>query len=185
MGDQHDPGLGKQTESNENKRIIKEIDTIAIHHQDRDSTGETGMVKGRIATHKLKKLIVSNILQPAYIRDIKDVLVGRYRWRKIGMCLFIIAVILKEVSMVMIFFTARQTNDQLPFIAGAVAAFGTIFLHLSTLAKGESKQATHRANSILKQLNVEGIPDLETNQDTRNEKEDLDKINEELHNTVV
>jgi len=158
---------------------------------DKDSTGDTGMIKGKIATHKLKKLIVKDILQPAYIKDIKDVLIGRYRWRKISMSLFVIAVILKEVAMVVTFLTAVQSQNKTAFIAGSIAVFGTIFLHSSSLAKSESKRATQQANTILKQLGVDGIPDIETDKDseTKNgdktdcakyEADQLEKINKEL-----
>ena len=120
------------------------------------------MIHGRVSTHKLKKFIVASIVQPAYVEDIRDILVGRYRWRKISMALFIMALILTSAATVLTFAVAYQNTSWLGLIAGCINVLGGVFSHLSLLTKGESKRLTGQANEILKQLDIDGVPDIET-----------------------
>lgn len=131
--------------------------------KDGDSTGETGVINGKISTKKLRKFIVKSIVQPAYVKDIRDILSGRYRWRKIGKLLLIISLLLSSSSTILTFMSAYFDEKLISIIAGGIGVLGAIFLHFSLMSKRESKRLTHQANEILKQLGIEGVPDIESN----------------------
>ena len=177
------------------RQLMEDIDEIGVHKdgaKERDSTGETGMIYGKVSTHKLKKFIVKSIVQPTYVEDIRDVLVGRYRWRKVGMVLFIISLVLSSIATALTFVTAFESQSWLGLFAGGIGVIGAIFLHCSSMAKGESKRLTHQANKILKQLEIDGIPDIEEDKDQKElnnfgdqQKKRNDNVNVQLDQVII
>lgn len=154
----------------DNNQVIQDIAEMSIRKEgsrERDSTGETGMIHGRVSTHKLKKFIVASIVQPAYVEDIRDVLSGRYRWRKIAMLLFVSSLILSATATALTFAVAYENSSLLGLIAGIVNIIASVVSHFSLIAKGESKRMTGQANEILKQLDIDGVPDIESDRTTK------------------
>jgi hypothetical protein len=139
---------------------------------DRDSTGDTGMIHGKVATHNLRKFIVSSILQPTYVEDIQDVLKGRYRWRKVSMIMFVIYLVATFIANALIFYSAYDNSPLITLIAGIVNILASAFVHFSSVAKAESKRLTQQANEILKKLGIDEIPDIESDKDNKQQEID-------------
>ena len=164
---------------------------------DKDSTGDTGMMYGKVATHKLRKFIVSSILQPTYVEDIRDVLKGRYRWRKVAMITYIMHVVIAFVASALMFYSAYDNSPLIGLIAGIVNLLGTAFVSFSQVAKNESKRQTHQVNEILRQLGIDGVPDIDDDKvDKQIDKNDdtgngngtgtgVDNLNKELREITI
>lgn len=131
---------------------------------DYDSTGDTGAINGIVSTHKLRKYIVDNILQPVYISDIKTILTGRHKCRRYGTYLFIASLIFTHIATIITFISAYDCSNSsvISLVAGTIGVLGNIFVHLSLMAKSESKKLTGQANKILHELNIDGVADLDT-----------------------
>ena len=174
----------------DDRQVVKDIAEMQYQDNndslDKDFSGETGMMQGKVSTNKLRKYIVSTILQPAYVQDVKDMLMGRYRWRKFGMILFIFSLIFTHSATIATFAAAHYKSPVMAFIAGAIGVVGGILLHLSLIAKGESKRATSQANEVLKNLKIDGVIDIEgIKTDSQKLDNDVNKINNDLRNNVI
>ena len=159
------------------KQIIKDIDDTTININNGDEDGDTGLVHGHIATHRLKKYIVSNMLQPLFITDINDAFIGRFRWQRVSMVMYIISLFFVHIATILTFISGYNNGSPLSMVAGSIGVCGTIFIQLSKMAKGESKKMTYRANSVLKELGIDKIVDIDTYTD-KSPREKSDSINE-------
>lgn len=116
--------------------------------------------KGNISSRGLKTMIVKTILQPSYVRDVKDTIDWRFKWRKISDVLFTIAKVVGLSSAVVAFAASSYDNAYISFIAGCVSLSGTMLIQLADFAKNKSRQKTAEANEILTKLGIEGVPDI-------------------------
>jgi len=142
--------------------IIRQIEKMKFNHSN-DFTGETGMAEGHISTKKLKKFIVRDIIQPAFVKDIRDTIKGRYKWRKIAGILFVIARIMFLANVILSFVSAYLTRNEfsfIGFIGASIGAVGLLIGQYGTTAMAESRKKNNEANELLRQLGVEGIPDI-------------------------
>jgi hypothetical protein len=157
------------SENKDIKDIIEEKPKINVieplkssFEKDRDeiSSGDIEAGKGNIASKGLKTMIVKTILQPSYVRDVKDTIDWRFKWRKISDVLFTIAKVVGLSSAVVAFAASSYDDRSISFIAGCVSLSGTMLIQLADFAKNKSRQKTAEANEILGKLGIEGVPDI-------------------------
>lgn len=112
----------------------------------------------------LKKHIIQTYVQPAYIRDIKDSLSGRYKWRKISDRMMGLSKFLIIISGIFAFAGAKFTELWwLSFLAGSLNILTTSLFHYAAYANQESKLCTEDANEMLTSLGISAIPNIEEN----------------------
>lgn len=113
-----------------------------------------------VSSNKLRQYIIKDVLQPAYITDIKDIMKARFIWRKFANLLLIIS---KFTVLLGAVFAFSQTYFQvyyLSFISGIISLFGVLVAQLADFFYKESKSRTIQANSILTSLGLKDLPDI-------------------------
>jgi hypothetical protein len=115
-----------------------------------------------------RKTIVEDILRPATIRDIKDSVKGRFRCRKFGDVLIGLVYTTLIISSVFSFGTSTFGYSIFSYIAGTANLLTALLLKMSSNAYNESERRERRTNKILKELKIEGFPNIiNNNEDNR------------------
>ena len=133
---------------------LKRLLATTIKEEEKE---DASLRHGIISTNRLRKRIVVDIIQPAYIDDIKDSIKGRYNCRKVSMVLFIASVILSSVATILTFLST-YFGHYITLIAGSCGVCSSIVLYCSSVAKSESKRMSIQVNETLRQLKIEGVP---------------------------
>jgi len=112
-----------------------------------------------VTSQKLKQYVIKNIVQPAYIADIKETLEWRFRWMRISRNFRWISQFFLLVSGILA--SLQTIDDSKWWSIGVITCNTLVFLlnQFSSDAKGESKSMTDEANKFLTQMNIEKIPE--------------------------
>lgn len=113
-----------------------------------------------VASKSFKEQIISTIIQPSYIKDIKDTLAWRYKWRKIGNTSHMMGKILTLSGAAVAFSSGFVSTPALAFVSGCVSLSGILCIQYGDYSYSESSRETEDANKILKTLGIEGVPEL-------------------------
>ena len=129
-----------------------------------------------------KQSIITNLIEPAYEKDIKDNLSWRYTWRKISGGSEGIAQLLKAVGTVMTFAAGTfKDMEWLAFVAGCCYVIATVLEKFSRYASGESKERTTALNIILKHLGMKSVPMI-TEDNTMEVNYNMSKVSTDMKN---
>lgn len=155
--------LGNDIDKFKNQKIITNnhdvIDIVSqnlANHINEIGTSESTQVNSK----RLRQFIIKNIVQPTYIADLKDTLIWRYRWRKIGNFLYILSKFLTIIGAVLAFSETYFRVVYLSFAAGIMTLLAVLILQLGDFANKESKRKTYAANEILRSLNISEVPEI-------------------------
>lgn len=127
------------------------------------------MVKGdkdtKIFTESssLRKNIMTELIEPSYYTDIKEMLEDRKYWRHVGDNFSTISKIFVGLSGVFSFASGNYQNVNFSFIAGTISILSLVCLQFSSYSIKESKRKTEELNNILSKLNISTIPIFEKN----------------------
>lgn len=124
------------------------------------STDESIENNGKISTKKFRKNIIINKLQPAYINDISDTIDGRYKWRKIGEFLFVVAKALALINVIFSYLGTFLKNEIITFVGAVGGTVGLYLMHHASEAIAESRKKNNEANELLRDLGIDGLPDI-------------------------
>lgn len=117
---------------------------------------------GKAEFKKVKNRIISDIVVPSYLRDVKGTVNSRGKWRNSANKAELISKILTGAATIIAFSAGAYTEyTYLSFIAGCVGTGAMVCQQFSTYARGECKERTDQANKILKVLGIDSIPDLD------------------------
>jgi len=121
--------------------------------QDRDIQNVEAGLRG--ITSGMRQHVVETIVYPSCVKDIKDALAWRFKWRKIGNVCYAIAKILAIVGACFAFAETYFENRWLAFVSGCVAITGVLMVQFGDFAHKESKKRTAIANKLLDQLKID------------------------------
>ena len=108
---------------------------------------------------ELKNKIKTDLIIPAYYKDIKSNLSGRYSWKTIGDVSDTAAKILSGCSTILAFSAGFFSIQILPFLSGMIGVTSLVCLQFSSYSMKESKERTTEVNLILNQLDMSNIVD--------------------------
>ena len=113
-----------------------------------------------VATQSFKNEIITKIIQPGYVKDIKDTLKWRYRWRKIGNISHMCGKVLTLSGAAVAFSAGFITTPAAAFVSGCISLSGILCIQYGDYAYTESSRETEDANKILQTLGIDGVPEL-------------------------
>jgi hypothetical protein len=134
----------------------------------------------------LRKTIMTELVEPSYFTDVKEMLEDRKSWRNTGDNFSTLSKIFVGLCGVFSFASGNYQNQNFSFIAGTISVLSLVCLQFSSYALKESKRKTDDLNKILTKLNISNIPenytktinisnddiDLYNNQDNQDNQED-------------
>jgi len=170
--------------NNEKRNVVIDIADSNIPDELNDIDSEESM---EVTSQKLRQFVIKNIVQPAYIADIKETLEWRFRWTKISRKFRWVAQFFLLVSGILA--SLQTIDDSKWWSIGVITCNTLVFLlnQFSSDAKGESKTMTDEANKFLAQMNIEKIPettiDIKSNDIKSNDiKSNIDKDQNKIKN---
>jgi len=117
-------------------------------------------------TAQFKELITTTIIQPNYIEEISTFILGRNRWRSIGMFFETLSKVCIGSGSVLSFSSGVYNSTNMSFVAGSVSTLSLVFLQFSSFCYTESKKSTEGLNILLKKLELDTLPQfIETHTD--------------------
>jgi hypothetical protein len=126
---------------------------------------------GTIATPTLKRMLLTEHIRPALLRDMREKLKGRTLWSKISNYILVSSKILMIFVSIFAFAGSKYTSYWwLSFIAGILGVSSLSLMQFSMFASNVSRDCTADLNILLKSLHMEhnNIPDLENNNNNNN-----------------
>ena len=103
---------------------------------------------------------MTELIEPSYFTDVKEMLEDRKSWRNIGDHFSTISKIFVGLSGVFSFASGNFQNQNFSFIAGTISVLSLVCLQFSSYALKESKRKTDDLNKILTKLNISNIPEF-------------------------
>ena len=107
-----------------------------------------------------KNTIITTIIQPNYINEIKEFIASRTAWRNRGVFYETISKILLGSGSVLSFAAGVYSNQTLSFLAGSISTISLLSFQFSSFSFLESKKSTKELNVLLEKIKVDTIPDL-------------------------
>jgi hypothetical protein len=127
-------------------------------------------------TDNIKIKIVKDLIEPYYIQDIETKIRGKRCWKVTGQTFETISKILVAFGGIISFSSGYYKYPLLSFLAGSVSTLSLATLQFSSFAYLENKRQSQELNSLLKILNIERIPIVETNIHNQNSAENIENI---------
>ncbi|MHB1952720.1 MAG: hypothetical protein ACYCOU_03140 [Sulfobacillus sp.] len=124
-------------------------------------SGSSSSSLSKVNSSLLKNQIVREILRPAYVKDVEDSVVWRFRWRKIAHSLDGIAKFCGGACTVLAFAAAVGTWSALSFASGCCGTLGIVLLQYSSYAHKEAREKTIETNQVLHSLGLPIIPEVD------------------------
>ena len=121
-------------------------------------------------SQSFKDHITLQIIQPSYVDDVTTFIRGRSWWRTAGMTFETVSKLLMGAGSVLSFASGVYQNTNFSFIAGSISTLSVVSLQFSTFCFRESKKSTEHLNRLLKNLQLDLVPELV--RDPTEEKED-------------
>lgn len=113
---------------------------------------------------------VRRMVEPAYLRDVRDTLSGRFHWRKVGDASEAASRILEGAAAVLAFAAGTYDMFELSFAAGCTATTAMVLGLWTNYAHRESRERARELNALLKTLHLPEMPDLAQAQDKVTER---------------
>jgi hypothetical protein len=110
-----------------------------------------------------KEQIRLDIIQPDYVHEISSFINGRNDWRRVGVMFETASKVCLGIGSVLSFASGVYVNTTLSFAAGSVSTISLVFMQFSTYSFKESKRATEHLNIMLKNLELDVLPELPKN----------------------
>lgn len=113
--------------------------------------------------NSFKEQIRLDIIQPDYVHEITSFINGRNDWRRVGVIFETASKVCLGIGSVLSFASGVYVNTTLSFVAGSVSTISLVFMQFSTYSFKESKRATEHLNIMLKNLELDVLPELPKN----------------------
>jgi hypothetical protein len=110
-----------------------------------------------------KEQIRVDIIQPDYVHEITSFINGRNDWRRVGIMFETASKVFLGIGSVLSFASGVYVNTSLSFAAGSVSTISLVLMQFSTYSFKESKRATEHLNIMLKNLELDVLPELPKN----------------------
>ncbi len=113
--------------------------------------------------NSFKEQIRLDIIQPDYVKEITSYINGRNDWRHVGVMFETASKVFLGIGSVLSFASGVYVNTSLSFAAGSVSTISLVLMQFSTYSFKESKRATEHLNIMLKNLELDVLPEFPKN----------------------
>jgi hypothetical protein len=128
----------------------------------------------------LRKTIMTELIEPSYFTDVKEMLEDRKSWRNTADNFSTLSKTFVGLCGVFSFASGNYQNQNFSFIAGTISVLSLVCLQFSSYAKKESKRKTDDLNKILSKLNISNMPEFNSeNYKNNNKNDDIDLENQD------
>ena len=111
----------------------------------------------------IRSKIITELIQPAYYKDVEDTIEWRYRWRKLGNCSESTSHLFMAISTILAFAAGFFGYEWMSFISGCSTVIAGVLMKFTAYASHESKERTQSLNAILEHLNMKKMPSININ----------------------
>jgi hypothetical protein len=122
-----------------------------------------------------RQRILDELVLPGYYRQVKDLLDGKYTWRKIGNITESFGQVILFLGAMFAFASSSYDNKDFTFIAGSCSLLALLLARFSTYAFKESAERIHQVNKTLRHLGIDEVPSFTQGDSTQNEENKLPK----------
>ena len=117
------------------------------------------------STPELSEQIVVDIVRPAIVEDVRSMSKGRVVWRNVATASETLGRLSTAASTVLAFASASEVAGEnssriLGFVAGGVGTLGLVLGSLANFARTQSIERSEAMNLILKEADIESVPDI-------------------------
>jgi len=109
--------------------------------------------------------IMSKYVEPAYKKDVKELIHGKRCWRITGQSFETISKVFVAIGSIISFAAGVYNETNLSFIAGAVSTFSLATLQFASFSYKENKKQSTELNTLLKNIDLATIPVIDRSVD--------------------
>jgi len=111
-------------------------------------------------SNEVKVDIMSNHIEPAYKKDVIELLKGKRCWRLTGQIFETISKIFVAVGSIVSFASGVYGETTLSFIAGSISTFSLATLQFASFSYKENKKQSNELNTLLKNIQLATLPSI-------------------------
>ena len=110
----------------------------------------------------IKSQIVRELIEPYYIEDIQTKIKGKKCWKRTGQIFETTSKVLVAIGSILSFSSGYFKDSTLSFFAGSISTLSLATLQFASFAYMENKRQSHELNILLKKLDLDVVPILES-----------------------
>jgi hypothetical protein len=107
--------------------------------------------------------ILNNYVEPAYKKDVVDLLHGKRCWKITGQTFETISKVFVAIGSIVSFAAGVYNEPNLSFIAGSISTISLATLQFASFSFRENKKQSQELNTLLNHINLQTIPVIERN----------------------
>jgi len=158
--DQDEISVQDEISDQEDSDIVLEITEQRNNNYVLETVSDTISETDKKIEVTMRRHVLQQIIQPAYIKDISSLVDWRFKWRKIGNYLECFSQLLSLVGIIFAFSAGFYDDKSLSFYSGCMGSVSLALLKSSAYAFAESKERTGSLNTILSQLHIDTMPNI-------------------------
>jgi len=116
-------------------------------------------MSNKIST-KVKDEILTELVEPCYKTDVKELIEERKFWRKTGNYFESASKVFIGASSIVSFASGIYSYQLLSFFSGTTGVLSLVCMQFSSYSYNESKERTSKLNKLLDKLKIETVPDI-------------------------
>jgi hypothetical protein len=116
-------------------------------------------MSNKIST-KVKDEILTELVEPCYKADVKELIEERKFWRKTGNYFESASKVFIGASSIVSFASGIYNYQLLSFFSGTTGVLSLVCMQFSSYSYNESKERTSKLNKLLDKLKIETVPDI-------------------------
>jgi len=116
-------------------------------------------MSNKIST-KVKDEILTELVEPCYKADVKELIQERKFWRKTGNYFESASKVFIGASSIVSFASGIYNYQLLSFFSGTTGVLSLVCMQFSSYSYNESKERTSKLNKLLDKLKIETVPDI-------------------------
>lgn len=116
-------------------------------------------MSNKIST-KVKDEILTELVEPCYKADVKELIEERKFWRKTGNYFESASKVFIGASSIVSFASGIYNYQLLSFFSGTTGVLSLVCMQFSSYSYNESKERTSKLNKLLEKLKIETVPDI-------------------------
>jgi hypothetical protein len=164
------PGAPLKTQTVPRARNVSLLHRLGPLGQDKKEGGSTSYDKNAIKEALLDRQFEKEciqIIKPALLNDVKDMIRGRVLWRRASVLAETMGKASSAAASVLAFASASdlaggEASRIIGFVSGSVGTLGMVLLMFANFSRSQSIERSDAINLILKDANMEEIPDIAT-----------------------
>lgn len=153
---QSDEDSSEETDAPVDKGYDK-LDKPANVSDERASSPPPPVVPKTVVSPEITEAII-HIVEPAYVRDVKEALRGRFSWKKISEVCETTSKLLSGFSSIFAFAAGAYDYPFLSFTSGCIGTVALVVMLFGTYAAKESNERTQQLNMTLHHVGIRGMP---------------------------